>query len=486
MKYVGSDWGIVGVVDLNLQRNDFYKKEITFQVSCSYGPGRYDEKYEQGNQDYPYGYVRWTQQRNFEAVLTAIQSKQLKVNNLITDRFCIDDAIAAYDKVQNDPNSLGVILKYSESIDTSDVIKVAQNKSVVNSSQAVVGVIGAGNFSKGVLLPALAATSAELAYIADLNGVVARHAAKKFNALHATTDYKKILEDDKVKAVFIVVGHNLHARFICEALRADKHVFVEKPLALNKDELKIVVDSAKKAGGKAIMVGFNRRFSPHIVKIKELIKNRIEPLCMNMTVNAGFIPADSWVQDTERGGGRIIGEVCHFIDLLLFLTGSEVENVSAMNVTGHIPVCSDKMSIMLKFADGSIGTINYFANGSKSYPKEMLEIFSDGRVIRMENFKTTRGYGFINFRKYKTLRQDKGHKNEIRAFINNIINGGKPLISFEQIVNVTKSTFAALDSASTNRTILLKQDIQQQHSQWTLSNLSYNCPQQYITCETVK
>ncbi|TKJ32792.1 MAG: dehydrogenase [Planctomycetes bacterium B3_Pla] len=476
---------LVGVVDLNLRRSDFYEKEITFQVSCSYGPGRYDEKYEQGGQDYPLGYVRWTEQRNFQAVLAAMQAGRLNVNDLVTDRFALDDAVSAYKKIQNDADSLGVILRYPTDIYMSPVVAVT-SQAAYAAGEAVVGVIGAGNFSRGILLPALAKTSARIAYIADLDAAVAHHAANKFAAGQATTNYKKILEDPKVKAVFIVVGHHLHASCICEALAAGKHVFVEKPLAMNKDELDLVTGAVGEASGQMIMVGFNRRFSPHILKIKELTEGRGEPLCMNMTINAGYIPPDHWTQDPERGGGRIIGEGCHFIDLLSYIANSPVKTVSAMVVNGSASVCTDKMSIALGFADGSIGTVNYFANGSKSYPKEMLEVFSDGRVLKVENFRVTRGYGFARFKKFKTLRQDKGHKNEVAAFIDRVTAGGKPLIPFDQLANVTEATFAAMESARKNQTITLRQRERSRNSEWPASNPSYNSSQPFATCAAGK
>jgi predicted dehydrogenase/threonine dehydrogenase-like Zn-dependent dehydrogenase len=445
---------LVGVVGLNLRRSDFYEKELSFQVSCSYGPGRYDEKYEQAGQDYPLGFVRWTQQRNFEAVLGAMAAGRLRVEPMITHRYSFDKALSAYETIQNEPNALGVVLEYPREVDRSRAVTVAQMPSAAGPA-AVVGVIGAGGFAKGILLPALAKTPARLAYVADLNAVAAQHAAQKFRVGKAVTDYRLILDDPEVNTVFVVVGHHLHARFVCEALGAGKHVFVEKPLAMNEEELARVADAAAKASDRLVMVGFNRRFSPHTLKIRELLAGRSEPLAMNMTVNAGAIPPDHWTQDPERGGGRIIGEGCHFLDLLACVAGSPIATVAAMRAGPGTAVRDDKMAIVLGFADGSVGTVNYFANGSKSYPKETLEVFSDGRVLRMENFRRTRGFGFPGFRSFKTLRQDKGHAAETAALVDRVRRGGGPLVPFEQLANSTRASFAAVQSAREGRTIAL-------------------------------
>jgi predicted dehydrogenase/NADPH:quinone reductase-like Zn-dependent oxidoreductase len=445
---------LVGVVGLNLRRDDFYKKELTFQVSCSYGPGRYDEKYEQAGQDYPAGYVRWTEGRNFEAVLGAMASGQLRVGGLITHRFPLGEAVSAYGKIQTDPRCLGVVLEYPKEVERSVAVTVTQRASKA-AGQAVLGVIGAGGFANAVLLPALAKTSARLAYVADLNGAAAKHAAKKFGAEQAVTDYNLVLNDPRVDAVFVLVGHNIHARFVCEALEAGKHVFVEKPLAMNAEELARVAEAVGKTPDRLLMLGFNRRFSPHTVKMKGLLAGRSEPLCMSMTVNAGIIPPDHWTQDPERGGGRIIGEGCHFIDLLAHVAGSPVTTVSAVMVGEGPAVRGDKTAIVLGFADGSVGTVNYFSNGSKSYPKEMLEVFSDGRVLRMENFRQTLGYGFKGFKKFKTSRQDKGHGAEVAAFVEAVAKGGAPLIPFGELSNITLASFAAVESARTTKTVAL-------------------------------
>lgn len=445
---------LVGVVGLNLRRSDFYEKELTFQVSCSYGPGRYDESYEQKGQDYPLGYVRWTERRNFEAVLASMANGSLEISPLITHRFRFNDALKAYETIENEPSALGVILQYDEQVDRSDIVTISQCPSNAKG-KAGIGVIGAGNFAKAILLPALAKTTAHIAYIADLNGAAAKHATVKYSAQNAITDYRQILEDTNVDAVFVVTSHNTHARFICEAVEAGKHVFVEKPLCLNETELERIETAVRNHPTAILMVGFNRRFSPHTVKIKELLAGRSGPLCMTMTVNAGEIPANHWTQDPERGGGRIIGEGCHFIDLLAYLADSPVKTVSALMVGEGSSVRTDKTAIVLEFADGSIGTANYFSNGSKKYPKEMLEIFSDGRVLRMENFRQTLGFGFKGFKKFKTHRQDKGHNAEIAAFIHKVTVGGDPLIPFTDLANITRASFAAMESARLRQTIIL-------------------------------
>jgi predicted dehydrogenase/threonine dehydrogenase-like Zn-dependent dehydrogenase len=445
---------LVGVVGLNLRREDFYEKELSFQVSCSYGPGRYDDKYEQAGQDYPIGYVRWTEQRNFEAVLGALAAGRLDVASIVTHRIPFGQALSAYEQIQTNPSALGVVLTYPHEANLVQAVTVTQPP-MAATGRVRVGVIGAGGFATGMLLPALSKTKAELAYIADLNPPAAGHAAKKFGAGQAVTDYKAILADDSVSAVFILIGHHLHARFVCEALQAGKHVFVEKPLAMNEAELGQVAEAVKANPKATLMVGFNRRFSLHTVKLKQALAGRSEPLTMSIMVNGGAIPADSWIQDPERGGGRIIGEGCHFIDLLAHIAGSPVASLSAMMVGEGPAVRGDKMAIVCGFADGSIGTVNYFSNGSKSYPKETLEVFSDGRVLRVENFRMTRGYGFPRLRKFKTSRQDKGHNAEVAAFIERIAQGGAPLIPFDQLHNITRASFAAVESAREGRTLSL-------------------------------
>ena len=440
---------LVGVVGLNLRRSDFYEKELTFQVSCSYGPGRYDDKYEQAGHDYPPAFVRWSERRNFEAVLNALVTKRFVVDDLITNRFSIDNGPQAYDMISKDPGVLGVILEYPDRVERTSVFEIVSTP-VTASGMPVLGVVGAGNFSKMTLMPALAKTDAVIECISDLDGAMAKHLAVKYNVARITTNYKELFENPKINGVLLPLTHNLHASFVMEALRAGKHVFVEKPLAMNAAEVRDIVKVAREHPGQIIMVGFNRRFSPHTQKAKALLAGRSEPLCMNMLVNAGYIPPESWVHNMNLGGGRIIGEACHFMDLMVFLTGSKITTVSSAMVGGGVATREDKMSIVLRFEDGSIGSVNYFSNGAKSYPKELLQVFSNNRVLEIDNFRRTVGYGFSGFKRFKTSRQDKGHTAEFDAFVESIRAGGQPPIPFAEFVNVTLASFAAMKSASEN------------------------------------
>jgi predicted dehydrogenase/threonine dehydrogenase-like Zn-dependent dehydrogenase len=445
---------LVGSVGLNLRRTDFYEKELTFQVSCSYGPGRYDDRYEQASQDYPYGYVRWTEQRNFEAVLAALRSRRLRVEELITHRFPLAEAPAAYEAIRSDSRSLGVVLEYPAQVSRVPRIEIPA-RTTAAAGQATVGILGAGNFAKLVMGPNVAKAGARIKYVADVNAAAAQYLAGKCGSQQAVTDYHLLLADPEVQAVLIAVGHSLHARFVCETLAAGKHAFVEKPLAMNPTELGQVMRTAAEHPDRLVMVGFNRRFSPHVIKMKALLAGHSEPLCMNMTVNAGHIPPEHWVQDPVRGGERIIGEGCHFIDLLAFLAGSQVRTVGALMLGEGVATRSDKMAIVLGFEDGSVGTVNYFANGSKAYPKEQVEVFSEGRVLRLDNFRRLSGFGFRGFKRHKSLRQDKGHAAEFAAFVQHVTTGGKALIPLDELVNVTLATFAAMTAARERRTIEL-------------------------------
>lgn len=438
---------LVGVVGLKLRRDDFFKKELTFQVSCSYGPGRYDESYEQKGQDYPIGYVRWTEKRNFEAVLQAIASGQLDVKRLITERVKLEECGLIYGDMKK-PGSIASILEYSQNGRAPEAV-VSLSEHSYSGQKAVMGVVGAGNFTGAMILPCLARTQASLKYIASSGGLSATTLAEKFSIGKATSDYQVILKDDDVDTVVITTRHDLHASMVVEALNAGKHVFVEKPLALSSEELQSIISSysalSTQHSGLTVMVGFNRRFAPLALKMKELIGDGVAPINIVATMNAGAIPSDFWVHDPDIGGGRIIGEACHFIDLCSYLTGSSVKAV-CMNAMGMNPdETTDNASILLKYENGSNAVINYFANGSKSYAKERVEVFSQQKVLIMDNWRKLQGYGFSKFKSMSSA-QDKGHANQFRMFVERIRSGGEPLIPFVDLVNTTRASFAAVES----------------------------------------
>lgn len=447
---------LVGVIGLNINRTEFYDKELLFQVSCSYGPGRYDDNYEQKGIDYPLGYIRWTEKRNFEAVLQAISSGNLNVKELITEIVDINDFNKVYGNIGRS-RSIASIFKYPVPDDTSKnpapqhTIELSKVKS--EGAKGVVGVIGAGNFTKMTMLPAMEGSGAIFKYIASSGGVTGTSLARKFGFSFSTTDYKQILTDKDVDIVIITTKHNTHAKFIIESLHADKHVFVEKPLALDEEQLISIIDTYNEVNGrKSLMVGFNRRFSPHTQAIKKSLGLNPGPVNLNLTMNAGFIPKEVWVHDMSIGGGRIIGEACHYLDLCVFLTGSEIVSV-CMNGMGENPASNlDNASILLKFKNGSNAVVNYFANGSKAYSKERLEVYSRERIWITDNFRTTKAFGVKGFKNIKT-KVDKGHKVQFHKYIERIQNGGEPLIPFNEIVNVTKASFAAIQSLKEKRWI---------------------------------
>jgi predicted dehydrogenase len=429
---------LVGVIGLNISRAEFYEKELTFQVSCSYGPGRYDENYEQKGQDYPLSFVRWTEKRNFEAILQAISSGKLEVKSLITEKVPLAEYNRIYGNISNRA-SIASLLVYPEQSDPKTMIRV-NAASFVNSNSGI-GIIGAGNFTAMTLLPSLKKASAQLVSIASARGVSATALAQKYKIAKSATDYKQLISDPEVALVMITTRHNLHAKMVIECLEKKKHVFVEKPLALNNEELDEIIQHYNEES--TLTVGFNRRFSPHIQKMKRLLG--AAPMNVIATMNAASIPPNVWVHDMMIGGGRIIGEACHYIDLVSFLTDSKVKSV-CMNAMGiNPPENTDNASILLKYENGSTGVINYFSNGSKSYSKERVEVYSQDRTLVMDNFRETTGYGFKGFSKMKT-RLDKGHNEQFRLLTEKLKNGGALLIPFEELINTTKASFAAIES----------------------------------------
>ena len=443
---------LVGVVGLELSRADFYEKEISFQVSCSYGPGRYDSSYEEKFNDYPIGFVRWTEQRNFEAVLDLMSSGALNMKPLISHRFEIEDAINAY-KCLDDRSSLGILLNYTAKAEQLLTNKVVNIRPVANydASDAVCGFIGGGNYASRVLIPAFKDAGAKLDTLLTSGGVSAVHHGKKNDFANASTDLTQLLSNDSVNTVVIATQHNLHAEQVIQAINAGKNVFVEKPLALNHRELDSIESAFNEQQGKCrVMVGYNRRFAPHVVKMKALLANVSEPKTFIMTMNAGAIPSDHWTQDPEIGGGRIIGEACHYIDLMRFLAGSEITGFTAtcMGKADGVDITEDKASITLTFKDGSFGTIHYFANGGKGFAKERIEVFANDAVLQLDNFRKLTGFDWKGFKKDKLMTQDKGQSNCTKAFIDAITSGKESPISFDEIIEVAR---ISVDIAETLR-----------------------------------
>ncbi len=430
---------LIGVVGLDLSRAEFYEKELTFQVSCSYGPGRYDDDYEQKGHDYPLPFVRWTENRNFQTILQLLSAGSLNVQPFITEVVPLGDYNKIYGEIGRS-RAIASLLAYPEIPNRQTTV---QHRDVSFAGRkGIVGIIGAGNFTRMTLLPALKGT--EMKYIASANGLSGTALAQKHDIAQSTTDYQEILQDSEVDLVLITTRHDQHARLVLESLRAGKHVFVEKPLAISAAELAEIADFyVKNDLALSLTVGFNRRFSPHAVKMKALLGSA--PMNVVATMNAGAIPANSWVHDRAVGGGRILGEACHFIDLITYLTGSEVTAV-CMNAMGQNPAeTTDNASILLQYANGSTGVINYFSNGSKAYSKERVEVYSQERTLILDNFRTLTGYGFKDFSKMK-ITQDKGHRAQFRQLLESVQTGGAPLISLGEILNTTKATLMAVES----------------------------------------
>lgn len=434
---------LVGVVGLNLRRSDFYEKELTFQVSCSYGPGRYDSNYEKNGLDYPIGHVRWTEQRNFEAVLSLMSQRKLDVAPLITHRFSFDDALQAYEAV-GQGNALGILLDYTQShrgLEDKRSISIQTNVATSSGTGSSIAFIGAGGFATRMLLPALSKHSVHRATIVSSGGITASHAAKKFNFHSASSDAMNAIEDPCIDAVFIATPHHTHAKLVSSALAAKKHVFVEKPLALSFEQLDQVRSAVEISPDRCLMVGFNRRFSPHSVQLKKWLAAYPQSKSLIITVNAGEIPADHWTQDPEIGGGRILGEACHFIDLARFLIGSPILETNVVFLGGTSGSLMDSASMTLAFEDGSLATIHYLAQGHKSFPKERIEVFAGGDVLSCDNFRVSSSMKLG--KRFKTRTQDKGHQNEIDAFVHCIQNGGLWPIPMAELVEVTEATLHA-------------------------------------------
>ncbi len=461
----------VGAVGLQLPRKIYYEKELTLINSRSYGPGRYDPVYEEAGVDYPVGYVRWTEGRNLEAFVDLLAAGQVDVRPLITHRFPIEQAPQAYDLItgKRTEHFLGVLLTYpavsSQPSAGSDQRSAGSRQRAAVGSQSgrrveriALGVLGAGNFANAVLLPAIDQLAGlEKVGIASASGASAQHAARRFGFHYACSAEEQILQDPQVNTVAILTRHNLHARQIVAALAAGKHVFCEKPLAITAEELEEIIRALTAEAGAAhplLMIGFNRRFAPLAQRLSDFLARRKEPLVISYRVNAGYIPLNHWTQDPFQGGGRIIGEGCHFIDFLTFLVGTPPVMVSAQALPDRGVYREDNVVLTFGFADGSLGTVTYLANGDRAFPKERVEVFGGGRAAVLEDFRSLELVQDGQRRVYRSrLRQDKGHRGEWQAFCAAIQAGGPPPIPYEHLFGVTRATFAALQALHSGATV---------------------------------
>lgn len=452
----------VGSVAMDIPRREFYEKELEFRVSRSYGPGRYDSSYEQKGVDYPIGYVRWTETRNMEAFLRLLADRKLNLPQLITHRFSIAQAHSAYELISDgsiEP-SLGVMIEYPERSNSENprINLAGAKRPVAGPSSVRVGFIGAGSFALGTLLPAIKHVgSSELIITAAANGSHARYAAAKFGFRSCTTDENEIIDHPDVNTIVIATRHHLHALQVISALNAGKHVFCEKPLCLNESELmEIAAARERNNPRRLLMVGFNRRFAPLAIRMEAFLREVREPLALHYRINAGFLPAHHWLNDPQQGGGRIIGEVCHFVDLLSYLSGSVAVEVGAHTLANSCQYSNDNVLCSLRFRNGSHGTITYVANGDKSFSKERIEVFGGGAVAVLEDFRRlelVRGGKKQVFR--SRLRQDKGHRGEWRAFIEAIQSGVDLSIPFSEIAATMQSTFALEQSRCLGQPVMI-------------------------------
>jgi predicted dehydrogenase/threonine dehydrogenase-like Zn-dependent dehydrogenase len=444
----------VGAVGMELERRRYYEKELDFRVSRSYGPGRYDVTFEQKGIDYPIGHVRWTETRNMGAVLQLLADEKLNVKPLITHRYEIENAASGYELIAGKAQQsyLGVILQYpaDSEIESRCLELVERPRSAAMTDEVIrVGLLGAGNFASSVLIPAMRQSGTELIGVCTANGVSAQSAAKKFGFVYCTTDEDQIYSDDSINAVVIATRHNFNAAQVIRALERSKHVFCEKPLCLSEEELDAIQTAYASAASCRLMVGFNRRFAPMIQQMRAFLEQADGRFTMHYRVNAGPLPPDHWINDPEQGGGRILGEMCHFVDLLSFICASSpisVQAIGAPSPSGH------DVTVIIEFANGSIGTITYVCNGDRAFSKERVEVFRGGSVAALDDF---RRLDLIRHGKKKTfhsrMRQDKGHKSEWRAFADCITSGDPAPIAFEEIVASTLATIRIAESLRTGR-----------------------------------
>ncbi len=467
-----------GAVGLEIPRKVYYEKELSFINSRSYGPGRYDPSYEEDGQDYPIGYVRWTEGRNLGSFIDLLASERIDVHPLITHRFPIEQAPKAYDLIAGDLDQpfLGILLTYGRkepvegevSLPSDDQTTIGQilpeQQTEAGSGEIKLGLLGAGNFASAIMLPALSKVNGiELTGVASASGLSAQNAASRFNFRYATSDGNKILEDPAINTVAILTRHHLHAQLVIAALKAGKHVFCEKPLAITSEDLGEIFGILKKISGhsQVLMVGFNRRFAPFSQRLKAFLGDRQEPLMANYRVNAGYLPASHWLHDLSQGGGRIIGEGCHFIDFLTFLVGEAPKSVAAFALPDEGHYQQDNVHLSFTFPDGSIGTVDYLANGDKAFPKERLEVFTAGQVGVLDDFRTLElvQNGKRQYHRAR-LHQDKGHRAEWQIYTDAVIHGGPPPIPYDQLYGVSMAAICALEALRTGDSVSIPSRIE--------------------------
>ena len=437
---------LVGATPINLNRKNFYEKEISFRVSCSYGPGRYDKTYEEESIDYPIGYVRWTEKRNFEAILNSFAKKTLKTKSLISHSLLFDKIHDAYKILLNDKKALGILINYQNNqLDNTSYIlcdqpNLKKHKKKILKNDPFIGFIGSGNYSKRVLLPIFSKAGAKFHSLISHNCSNSIYLARKYDFPLIGSDVNKIFKDKNCNSVVIATRHDSHSEYIIKSLEAGKNIYVEKPLCLSENELNKIESKYQKINlnnskPPILMVGFNRRFSPLIKRLKTNLDKLSCTKSFNYTINAGLIDSKNWIHNPKFGGGRLIGEACHFVDLLRFLAGSEIMNLKIV-WTPEINYLSDNFVLQIYFKDGSIGSINYFNSGDKSYPKERLEVFSGGTIQIIDNFRKLKVWGSNKFKNIRLIRQDKGQLNCVKEFMNAIKEGDKSPIEFNEIIEV--------------------------------------------------
>jgi predicted dehydrogenase len=451
----------VGFTGMDLPRETYYKKELDFRLSMSYGPGRYDAEYEERGHDYPFAYVRWTEQRNMQAVLDLCATGRLDVKSLMTHRFPFEAALDAYQMILKGTQPyLGVLLEYAPPKD-EQAIELANGDRGKTNDGIHLGVIGAGNFAKSVLLPRLAKhPDVRMAGVMTGRGMSAKAVGKQFGFAYCTGRADEIIADDRVNTVLVATRHNLHGQLVVDALKAGHHVFVEKPLCLNMEELRTIVTAMTSsshgphdASPPILMVGFNRRFAPYVQQAQAFLHPQAGPLVATYTINAGMIPKDSWIQDLQEGGGRIVGEVCHFVDTLRYLTGAAVQTVYAncVRADSQVQTSRDSLSIILKYANGALGVITYHAGGHSDFPKERIELARGGTTTVIDDFRSMAIFG----KKRETCKgtQDKGFDNEIKRFVRAVKNGGSAPIPPSELIETTLVTFAVEHSLNTGQPV---------------------------------